>query len=102
MSEDKKRCLHPEFDPEVRIGRLYRGDDQTGMPDDFLMHVKVVCRECKMPFCFLGVKEGISFGKPSVSVEWTELRAPISPQDVTVTPMDQFASAVRKGSGNLH
>lgn len=103
MADEKKpSCVHPDFDSEIKIGRLFKGDDHGGMPDDFMFHAEVKCKVCGIPMLFLGIKEGLAFNRPMVSVDWTELRAPIAPQDKVATNLDQFASAVRKGTGNLH
>jgi hypothetical protein len=58
----------------------------TRMEDSgkFVAEISVSCALCETKFRFLGVPAGISFDRPMVSVDGTELRAPMAPQNEPV------------------
>jgi hypothetical protein len=65
-------CQHEEFDAFVAVNRL----EDTGT---FSADITIRCRQCQMPFSFVGVERGLSSARPMISVDGTELRAPIEP-----------------------
>lgn len=67
------RCEHKEFAASVAVGRF----EDTGR---FMADVRVQCKECGLPFRFVGVPAGISWDRPAVSIDNTELHAPIEPE----------------------
>jgi hypothetical protein len=78
-------CYHPEFDAFVNVGRIGEGDDENpapGMPKHFVAEITIKCGACGEPFRFLGVPGGLSlsYAVPSTSLDSTELRAPIRPE----------------------
>lgn len=69
-------CQHEAFTTECAIARL--GDD--GVPiRNYMAEIKIRCSQCGEPFHFVGLPAGISFTRPMVGVDATELRAPIAP-----------------------
>lgn len=70
-------CEHKNFKADVRVGRLTKGDD--GPVTGYSADVKVSCVDCGLPFRFIGLPAGNHFAEPRVSVDGTELRAPIEP-----------------------
>lgn len=65
-------CEHKNFRAHVSVNRL---EDLGG----FIADVRVECAECGLPFSFLGVSAGLSFERPTVSVDGCELHAPLEP-----------------------
>lgn len=66
-------CNHADFEADVIVNRMM---DTGGFSAD----IKVKCAHCGEKFCFIGAPAGMSFARPMVSVDGTELRAPIEPQ----------------------
>lgn len=70
-------CEHENFRAEVKVGRLSR--EEGGPITGYCADVKVKCVACGLPFRFIGLAAGNHFAEPRVSVDGTELRAPIEP-----------------------
>jgi hypothetical protein len=75
-------CLHLHFDAQVDVGRIEPGPG-GGMPKAFVADIHINCaaapRGCGVAFAFPGIPIGLSFDEPRVSVDGTELRAPVRP-----------------------
>jgi hypothetical protein len=65
-------CKHEDFEASVAVNRLK--DSGT-----FSADVTIKCRQCGLPFSFIGPEMGLSPERPMISVDGTELRAPIEP-----------------------
>lgn len=76
-------CEHNEFESIVDIARLT--DDDGGPVVGYQAEIKVRCSECGEPFCWRGLGLGMSHMEPRVSVDGTELRAPIHPMSDPTT-----------------
>ena len=68
-------CEHEDFEASVVVDRLQ--DTKS-----FCADIRIVCRQCKEPFRFIGVPAGLSCQRPMVSLDGLELRAPIEPEIV--------------------
>lgn len=75
--EQKPKCTHNVFASQVNVYRLT--DTEGGPVTGYAAEVMVKCKDCDMPFQWLGVDKGISTVKPMASILGTELRAPIIP-----------------------
>ena len=73
------KCLHPDFKAEVRVGRL--SENEGGPINGFTADVKITCTQCQLPFRFIGLAAGNHYAEPRVSIDGTELRAPIEPAE---------------------
>lgn len=73
------KCEHPEFSAMVRVGRLSK--DDGGPITGYTADVKVECAKCRLPFRFIGLTAGNHYAEPRVSMDGTELRAPIEPAE---------------------
>ena len=75
-------CQHENFRANVKVGCLCReeGAPITGYTAD----VTISCAGCGLPFRFIGVAAGNHHSEPRVSVDGTELRAPIEPAEHVV------------------
>ncbi len=81
-ADPDRPCYHPDADVMVGFGRIGEGDDDNptpGMPTAFMIEIKLTCKACDEPFVFDGVPAGMSYDSPAVSVDGTELRAPVRP-----------------------
>lgn len=70
-------CEHKDFRIDADVMRLteVEGGPVTGYEVKF----KVTCTQCFEPFCFRGAPLGVSQMEPRLSLDSTELRAPIHP-----------------------
>ncbi len=70
-------CEHMNFVADVKVARL---SDQDGGPiTAYSSEIRIRCAECGLPFRFLGLPAGSHYAEPRVSVDATELRAPLEP-----------------------
>jgi len=72
-----KPCPHEDFEAEVEINRL--SGTESGPVEAFQANIRVRCAHCEEPFRWIGVQAGLMPDRPMVSVDETELRAPIRP-----------------------
>lgn len=70
-------CEHKVFRCAANIGRL--SHDEGGPITGYVADVKIECAECGLPFRFVGLHAGNHHSEPRVSIDGTELRAPIEP-----------------------
>lgn len=65
-------CAHENFDAAVVVDRIAdRGA--------FVADLQIRCTNCRTRFAFKGVRAGLSFDRPTVSLSGLELHAPIEP-----------------------
>jgi hypothetical protein len=76
-------CPHEQFAANVSVNRIEPDPGAGDMPKAFVADVTVTCAPppdgCGEPFRFTGLGAGLSYAHPMVSVDETELRAPIRP-----------------------
>lgn len=72
-----RACPHMDFDAVVTVNRLTKTDD--GPVNAFNAEITIRCAHCNEPFRFIGCPAGLQPNRPCVSVDETELRAPIRP-----------------------
>lgn len=70
-------CPHMSFQTHARIGRL--SDTEGGPVTGYTADIKIECVDCGLPFRFRGLAAGSHYAEPRVSVDGTELRAPLEP-----------------------
>lgn len=70
-------CEHQQFVAKCDVGRL--SEKEGGPITGYTIGVTVQCADCKLPFRFIGLAAGNHYAEPRVSVDGTELRAPIEP-----------------------
>lgn len=71
-------CPHLNFAAAVNVGRITRSDDDPTIVG-YTADITVQCVDCGEPFRWVGVPAGLSPRRPMVSVDETELHAPIRP-----------------------
>ncbi len=80
MTLDPDRpCPHLHFTADVAVNRVGEAETVDGLPCAYVADIRVVCAQCDEPFRWVGVRAGVSFNRPMVSVDETELRAPLRP-----------------------
>lgn len=83
-------CTHLDFNAFVAVTRL----EDSGR---FAADVNIECRDCKMPFVFRGLPLGVNLNGAAMSVDGTEARLAIGPQDEAPRPWDgAIGYAIRK------
>ena len=70
-------CEHMNFKCNASIGRLTK--TEGGPVTGYCADIRVTCADCGLPFRFIGLAAGNHFAEPRVSIDGTELRAPIEP-----------------------
>jgi hypothetical protein len=76
-------CEHESFEADVAVNRHTEVDD--GPVIAYSVDLTVRCAVCLAPFCFRGPAVGVSQMEPMVSLDGTELRAPIHPMSDPTT-----------------
>lgn len=79
----QKDCTHPQHAAFVAVNRML----DSGL---FCVDVRIRCVECGIDFRFTGLPSGVHPTQPMVSIDGTELRAPIEPE--TETRLHETAS----------
>jgi hypothetical protein len=83
VSTSSGTCPHVDFDVFAEVHRHVDRDPKQGeilSATGFHVDLKVCCRDCGESFVWVGrMPIGVSPGEPRVSVDGTELRAPIRP-----------------------
>lgn len=70
-------CDHNSFKADVMVARL--SNTEGGPIVGYTATVAVKCTGCGLSFRFIGIDAGNHHAEPRVSVDGTELRAPIEP-----------------------
>lgn len=76
-SDPDQPCPHVEFDAMVAVNRLNATD--TTPADAYSADIRVWCSRCGEKFRWIGVPAGLSPARPMVSVDESELHAPLRP-----------------------
>lgn len=77
MSDPDRACPHEDFAAVVAVNRL--SSVEGGPIDAYIADITVRCADCDEPFRWIGVPAGFSPAHPMVSVDETELHAPMRP-----------------------
>lgn len=80
LEDRQSRCKHEAFDGKVSINRI---EDIKG----FMADITIQCAQCKIPFRFRGMKQGLSYDEPMMSIDGTEARLPIGPANQIPNPI---------------
>lgn len=73
------KCEHPDFNVFADINRII----DIGA---FVADVRISCKDCGLPFEFIGVSAGLSYEKPMASVTAQEIHLPIKPKGSKLMP----------------
>jgi hypothetical protein len=77
VADPDKPCPHEGFDAVVEVNRLTSEPD--GPVTAYSADIRIGCAQCGEPFRWTGVQAGLMPDRPMVSVDETQLRAPIRP-----------------------
>ncbi len=77
MVDPDRACAHENFGAVVSVNRL--ADVDGGPITAYSADIRVMCEDCDEPFRWIGASAGLSGSRPMVSVDETELHAPIRP-----------------------
>ncbi|MEU0465058.1 hypothetical protein ABZ215_13725 [Amycolatopsis sp. NPDC006131] len=77
MTNPDLPCPHERFEATVVVHRLTATDGNQ--VDGFTTDIRIHCADCSEPFRWIGPPAGVFPDRPGVSVDETELRAPIRP-----------------------
>jgi hypothetical protein len=72
-------CQHENFVAHCDVSRL--SEEEGGPITGYSVTVGVQCTQCKKKFRFRGIPAGLDPDYPRVSMDGTELRAPMEPED---------------------
>jgi hypothetical protein len=72
-----RACPHENFAATVNVHRLTEVDN--GPVTGYTADIRVHCIDCEEPFRWIGAPAGASPRQPMVSIDETELRAPLRP-----------------------
>lgn len=76
-----KDCKHMAFGASCKVARL----EDSGR---FMLEVRVICSDCKLPFQFKGLPAGLNLNGATVSVDGLEANLAICPQGAEMSPLD--------------
>lgn len=77
-ADPDRACPHEDFEATVEVNRIACSDDDPTIVG-YSADVRVSCGQCDEPFRWTGLQAGLSPAEPMVSVDETELRAPLRP-----------------------
>lgn len=97
MSDRGERCEHKDFHTAVNIGRLTDGD--TGPVRSFMADIRINCKDCGLPFEFMGLQMGMDLQGARMSPDGQEARIAITPSGVKPNPLHRMAFNVSKFDG---
>ena len=76
-ADPDKPCPHENFGASVEVNRL-TAEDSTE-PGGYSADIRAWCEDCGEPFRWIGLQAGLMPSRPMVSVDETELHAPLRP-----------------------
>lgn len=72
-----RACPHENFEAMVDVNRLTA--TEGGQVEGYSANIRVTCADCGEPFRWIGAGAGLRPDRPCVSVDETEMRAPLRP-----------------------
>lgn len=85
-------CQHMNFETEAKVARLF----EEGKPEvitGYRLDLIVRCKECGLPFEFVGLPGGYNVFSPTINIDATELRCPIKPSSDPVAHANALLNA---------
>lgn len=84
-----KNCKHMNFEAGTKVARITEYGGDPDVVKSYLLEIVVNCKDCGLPFEFIGLPEGLSFTKPMMGAFGFEARLPIVP---STDPAEQLKS----------
>jgi hypothetical protein len=80
----QERCEHLNFDVHANVARIEKDEtDKTIVA--YSVDLRLHCRDCGLPFEWVGLPLGFSHYQPTVSIDGQEMRVPAIPLGGKVT-----------------
>ena len=76
-------CEHKNFEASVAVARI----EDKGR---FMAEIRIECKDCHVPFQFMGLQPGLNFDGATVSLDGLEANIGIHPQGARPNPMQQL------------
>ncbi len=76
-------CKHMNFEASVGVARI----EDKGR---FMAEIRIHCKDCGLPFQFMGLKPGLDFNGATVSLDGLEASIGIHPQGQQPNPLQQL------------
>ena len=70
-------CPHLNFNCFVDVNRISGKDAEPEKVVAYTADIRIECRNCGQPFEFFGLPFGLSFYRPTVSLDNRQLRVPL-------------------------
>jgi hypothetical protein len=70
-------CPHLNFNCNASVNRISKSDEDPEVIVAYTAEIRIDCRDCGQPLEFFGLPHGLSFYRPTVSLNRQELRAPL-------------------------
>ncbi len=75
---DRNTCPHLNHNIFASIARIQKSELEPETIIAYSADIKIECRDCGQPFEFIGLPNGMSFYRPTVSINGLELRVPLA------------------------
>lgn len=87
-------CTHQNFGVHANVYKLQISDtdDRIG---GYNVEITIWCRDCKLPFEWVGIPCGLLHDRPAASFDYLELRAPIIPKGEKLPEMQRMGFLVK-------
>ena len=76
-------CKHMNFDASVGVARI----EDKGR---FMAEIRIHCKDCRVPFQFMGLKNGLDFDGATVSLDGLEANIGIHPKGLRPNPFQKL------------
>lgn len=85
--EWQSKCPHEHFDANVSCNRIVNEEGEEP-PVRFNADIRITCRDCGLPFRFVGLPHGVDLNGAAVSADGQEARMCIAPKGEVQTMLD--------------
>jgi len=89
MNKKQSECNHLEFDVSVECGRML-GNDGKEPPVRFTASISIRCRNCELPFRFIGLPHGVDLNGAAVSVSGETAELTMLPKGEVINALDDI------------
>jgi hypothetical protein len=78
VEDDRKACPHMNFDCNASVGRISKGGEDPDVIVAYTADIIICCHDCGQPFEFLGLPFGMSFYRPTMSINGQRACLPLA------------------------
>lgn len=87
-------CKHEDFDASVGVGRLT--ETEGGPVTGYMADIRLQCKQCGLPFEFLGLQPGLDTQGATVSIDGQEAHIAIAPKGARPNPLHRMGFGIRR------